>query len=59
MDEASITIPMIQVWRISRLVNASNARKVENPNSMGIEASVLRTLLDFTLCTSSILLILS
>ena len=59
MDEASIKIPTIQVWRISRLVNASNTRKVENSNSMGTEASVLRTLLDFILCTSSILLILS
>ena len=41
MDEAAIKILTIQVWKISRLVNASNTRKVEHPNSMGTEAFVL------------------
>ena len=41
MDEASIKILTIEVWKISRLVHASNARKVDHPNPMGTEAFVL------------------
>ena len=42
-----------EVWKASQLLTYPCAGRVTPPNSMGTEASVLRTLLDLVICVSS------
>ena len=52
VNEASIKIPIVWVWRASRLGNSFTCQDGTQLSSTRTETPILGTLLDFTLCTS-------